>query len=84
VRARREQLPQPRQRSFWVYPVEAPKGFPFYWHFHPEYELTYILEGQGMRLVADHLAPFAPGDLVLLGPGLPHTWTSDTGRNVRP
>ncbi len=76
MKARREQLTQNHGRSFLAYPVEAPEGFPFYWHFHPEYELTYILEGKGMRLVGDHLSAFAAGDLVLLGPGLPHTWTS--------
>ncbi|HZY37352.1 MAG TPA: AraC family transcriptional regulator [Mucilaginibacter sp.] len=44
------------------------------YHFHPEYELTYILDGYGKRYVGSHMADFSPGDLVFLGPNLPHCW----------
>lgn len=46
-------------------------------HFHPEYELTLINEGQGNCLIGDKLVSFKKGDLFLLGPSLPHAWTSD-------
>jgi len=53
----------------------------FFWHYHPEYELTLIVKGKGKRLIGDHHEYFESGDLVLIGPGLPHTWVSD--RNMK-
>jgi len=47
------------------------------YHFHPEYELTLILEGRGKRYVGNHMADFDAGDLVLIGPNLPHCWKLD-------
>jgi len=63
-------------RSFTCYKVSVP-FFEFYWHFHPEYELTLILKGKGSRLVGNSMQPFEKGDFVLLGPNLPHVWVSD-------
>jgi AraC-like DNA-binding protein/quercetin dioxygenase-like cupin family protein len=48
----------------------------FYWHHHPEYELTYKINISGKRIVGDSYKEFEPGDLVLIGPDLPHTWVS--------
>ena len=50
------------------------------WHFHPELELTLILESEGTRYVGDHTANFSSGDLVLLGSDLPHLWQNDIGQ----
>lgn len=50
------------------------------WHFHPEYQLFCVVEGAGTRFVGDTIRPFGPGDLVLLGPDLPHLWRSDPPR----
>lgn len=49
----------------------------FYWHHHPEFELTYKINISGKRIVGDSYQEFFPGDLVLIGPDLPHTWVTD-------
>jgi AraC-like DNA-binding protein len=81
MRAKLEQFPQDAQEhSFLCYEVKAPL-FDFYWHYHPEYELTFILKGEGKRLVGDTYETFKAGDLVLLPPMLPHTWISEKHKN---
>lgn len=45
-----------------------------HWHYHEAYQLTLYLAGQGTRFVGDHIAPFFPGDLVMIGENLPHYW----------
>ncbi|MBC8153443.1 MAG: AraC family transcriptional regulator [Bacteroidetes bacterium] len=47
------------------------------WHFHPHYQLFLVEEGTGTRFIGDSIQPFTPGDLVFLGPNLPHLWRSD-------
>ncbi len=76
MRARAQKVTNPRQASF-GYRLKASQSFPFKWHFHPEYELTLILESSGTRFVGDSNESYEDGDLVLLGPNLPHTWLSD-------
>lgn len=49
-------------------------GFDCPWHVHPEFELIHVLEANGYRIVGDKIAPLTGGDLVLVGPGLPHIW----------
>ncbi|QJD77686.1 AraC family transcriptional regulator [Spirosoma rhododendri] len=46
-------------------------------HFHPEIQLTLILEGEGTLIVGDKIDRFAPGDVLMLGPNLPHVLRSD-------
>lgn len=55
-------------------------GYPFHtvrWHFHPEYEIHQVVATTGHYFVGDFIGEFAPGNLVLTGPNLPHNWVSD-------
>lgn len=61
------------EQSFLAFEYKA-EAFDAPWHFHPEFELTYIKSSSGIRYVGNHLADFKPGDLVLLGTNLPHCW----------
>ena len=54
----------------------APARIPFQWHHHPELELTLTMNSRGLRFIGDQVAQNDDGDLVLLGPNLPHTWAS--------
>lgn len=47
------------------------------WHRHPEYELTLIAESEGKRVIGDHVGYFEAGDLLLIGPNLPHYMRND-------
>lgn len=47
------------------------------WHYHNNYEISFITEGSGKRIVADSIEEFHPGDLVFIGPDLPHIWIAD-------
>ncbi len=47
------------------------------WHYHDYYEISFITEGFGKRIVADSIEEFQPGDLVLLGRNLPHVWIAN-------
>ena len=55
-------------------------GFGCPWHAHPEYELILVLEGSGYRIVGDNMTSLGPGDMVFVGPGLPHIWQEETGK----
>lgn len=44
-----------------------------FWHFHPEYEIVYISHGRGKRHIANHISYYEDGDLIFLGPNLPHS-----------
>lgn len=46
--------------------------FPWQYHYHPEYELVCVLYGSGTRHVGNNFSSYENGDLVFMGPNLPH------------
>jgi AraC-like DNA-binding protein len=47
-------------------------------HFHPEVEIILIEKSHGIRHVANSIERYGPGDLVLIGPNVPHVFVRDT------
>ena len=51
--------------------------FPNPYMFHPDVELLLVIKGTGTRLIGDSIKRFSPGDLIMIGPNVPHAWYSD-------
>ncbi|MFY0626584.1 MAG: helix-turn-helix domain-containing protein [Reichenbachiella sp.] len=78
MKALRKEITSTPDHSFKVKVFED-KEFKAEWHFHPQYELTYMVQSTGIRYVGDSMHPFKKGDLVLVGKNVPHSWrTIDT------
>jgi AraC-like DNA-binding protein len=52
------------------------------WHYHNNFEISFITEGSGKRIVADSIEEFQPGDLVFIGSSIPHVWIADKEQRV--
>ena len=44
----------------------------YYWHFHPEFELTYIIAPKGAIRIGHYEGQFEESDLILIGSNIPH------------
>ncbi|HEV2597940.1 AraC family transcriptional regulator [Sphingopyxis sp.] len=49
------------------------------WHYHPEFELSWVMSSHGTRYVGDYVRPYGPNEVVLYGPNLPHCSRNDGG-----
>lgn len=47
------------------------------WHFHPEFELSWVIRSSGVRYVGNYIKPYVPNEVVLYGPDLPHCSRND-------
>ena len=54
------------------------------WHCHAELEMVLVLQSQGYRIVGDNIRSLQRGDLVLLGPNLPHAYQHTDRISARP
>lgn len=73
MKAQLKQITTSPNNSFKVKVFEE-KKFKAEWHFHPQYELTYMIQSTGIRYVGDSMQSFERGDLVLVGKNVPHSW----------
>lgn len=46
-------------------------------HHHPQWELSCVVCGSGIRSIGESHEPFKGGDVVLLSPDIPHQWAFD-------
>lgn len=72
MKARLERIEPGFGSSFTLRRFEGEKCNTPEWHFHPEYEIVYVSNGRGKRHIANHISYFDDGDLIFLGPHLPH------------
>src|SRR5690554_1669776 len=76
MRPRHEKLTLEPKYSF-VLQKDVYPYYPTPWHYHPELELVLVVKSTGKRTVGDHEEDFSDGDLVLIGPNLPHAYQND-------
>ncbi len=77
MRASFEPLTLDGESSYRYIEIDREHGFDGHWHYHPEYEIKWVRDGAGQRMVGDHLESFGSNDLVLVGSNLPHCWRTD-------
>ena len=63
----------PDNKCFLIKEIVEPYFDPIF-HSHPEYQLSFVLKGEGNRFVGNSIQAFYSGDMVLVGPNLPHVW----------
>lgn len=67
-----EQVPKKQTESFYC-EIVLPSTAPTPWHFHPEHQLSLIVNSTGHRVTGDSVGNFGPGELFFIGPNLPHS-----------
>jgi len=73
IKLNRELVDVPQGSSFSCSEIDVER-FDGHYHFHPEIEITWIVESKGQRIIGDSISPFSAGDLVLIGSALPHQY----------
>jgi AraC-like DNA-binding protein len=69
-------IPVPHDKSVIADQFSLPYYYP-YLHRHKETQITWVQRGEGTLIAGNNMHHFAPGDVFLLGPNLPHLFKSD-------
>ena len=77
MRATLEHLLLPQNSSSIFLKSQGPENAPL--HYHRNYEMNFVIKGNGTRYVGNNIGDFEEGDLILLAPSIPHRW-QNTGR----
>ncbi|QNK61538.1 helix-turn-helix transcriptional regulator [Pedobacter sp. PAMC26386] len=70
-------ISSPQKKNIYIKEVDEPVLISSL-HFHDLCELVWIEESYGKRIVGDNIDDFESGDLILMGPNIPHIWHNDT------
>jgi AraC-like DNA-binding protein/quercetin dioxygenase-like cupin family protein len=68
----RQSFALPPDSSVLVFHHDAANPCPVLWHYHPEVELVYLPQGSGRRHIGRTVSRYDEGELLLLGPNVPH------------
>jgi AraC-like DNA-binding protein len=70
------QIPKTETESFRVQVDDLPYFYDKL-HFHPEWQITLVLQSSGTQFVGDSVERFQPFDVYFLGSNLPHVFRND-------
>lgn len=74
------EIPKPEKSSL-IYQEDVEFVFYDQLHQHKEIQLSFIKEGEGTLVVGDMISHYQKGDVLAIGPNLPHVFKSD--KNVK-
>src|SRR5690606_21320752 len=66
-------VPSPKDKSVYVQEDKLSNFYP-YFHKHEEYQLMWIVKGEGTLFLLDSFHTFGTNDIFLLGPNQPHVF----------
>lgn len=67
------------KEDFFVVLYHPNAKFDYPTHYHPEYEINYVENAKGKRIVGESVSQYNEVDLALIGPNVYHSWQSETG-----
>ncbi|SFU56724.1 AraC-type DNA-binding protein [Pustulibacterium marinum] len=73
-------IPQSETSSFFFDHVHISPSDQIAFHQHEELEISYILKGQGTRVIGDKMERFSQGEVIFIPSNVPHCWSFDADK----